>query len=409
MNALDAQPLPEGVLGRLEPELQTILSAARETAADTASNVCLVGGALRDLLLERPGRDLDLVSETSAKTLGTALQKRLGGELTCHDTFLTCTLTFNSALFNPALFNPALSNLALDLATARRETYARPGALPKVTPGTLKDDLARRDFTVNTFAVNLAEPTTLLSVPGAVNDLEERVLRILHERSFFDDPTRIVRGARLAGRLGFYYGGETQIALAEALAAGVYRQVSRSRLKNELLITLAERQVAPALAQLAASGALSALYGLRDTPLVGRLDALKAEAEVPPESYLLALLLSVSEREAEAFVKAFGFSNKLLGARTRLQERLRGKLQRAGAALERAATPAESTLGHVLFGPVAADYPRVRGSDVLSLGLSAGPEVGRVLSLLEQARLDARVASFADELALAKRLVDDIN
>ena len=395
MNALDAQPLPEGVLGRLEPELQTILNAARETAADTASDVCLVGGALRDLLLERPGRDLDLVSETSAKTLGTALQKRLGGELTCHDTFLTCTLT--------------LLNFTVDLATARSETYARPGALPKVTPGTLKDDLARRDFTVNTFAVNLAEPTTLLSVPGAVNDLERRVLRILHERSFFDDPTRIVRGARLAGRLGFYYGDETQIALAEALAAGVYRQVSRSRLKNELLITLAETQVAPALAQLAASGALSALYGLRDTPLVGRLDALKAEAEVPLESYLLALLLSVSEREAATFVKAFGFSNKLLGARTRLQERLRGKLQRAGAALERAATPAESTLGHVLFGPVAADYPRVRGSDVLSLGLSAGPEVGRVLSLLEQARLDARVASFADELALAKRLVDDIN
>ena len=408
MNALDAQPLPE-VLGRLEPELQTILNAARETAADTASDVCLVGGALRDLLLERPGRDLDLVSETSAKTLGTALQKRLGGELTCHDTFLTCTLTFNPAPSNPALFNPALSNLALDLATARSETYARPGALPKVTPGTLKDDLARRDFTVNTFAVNLAEPTTLLSVPGAVNDLEERVLRILHERSFFDDPTRIVRGARLAGRLGFYYGGETQIALTKALAARVYRQVSRSRLKNELLITLAETQVAPALAQLAASGALSALYGLRDTPLVGRLDALKAEAEVPLESYLLALLLSVSEREAEAFVKAFGFSNKLLGARTRLQERLRGKSKQAGAALERAAAPAESALGHVLFGPVAADYPRVRGSDVLSLGLSAGPEVGRVLSLLEQARLDARVASFADELALAKRLVDDIN
>ena len=377
-----------------------MLNVAKETAADAASDAYLVGGALRDLLLGRPSRDLDLVSETPAKTLGTALQKRLGGALTCHETFLTCTLV---------LFNPALPTRTLDLATARTEVYTRPGALPKVTPGTIRDDLTRRDFTVNTFAVKLSEPTTLLSVAGAAADLQSRTLRILHGRSFFDDPTRIVRGARLAGRLGFYYDGETQIALAEALAAGVYRQVSPSRLKNELLITLAETQVAPALAQLAASGALSALYGLYDTSLVGRLDALKAEAEVPPESYLLALLLSVSEREAEAFVKAFGFSNKLLGARTRLQERLRGRLQREGAALERAATPAESALGRVLFEPVAADYPRVRGSDVLSLGLSAGPEVGRVLSLLEQARLDARVASFADELALAKRLVDDIN
>ena len=394
MNALDAQPLPE-VLSRLEPELQTILNVAGETAADivsdTASDVYLVGGALRDLLLERPGRDLDLVSETPAKTLGTALQKRLGGELTCHDTFLTCTLT--------------LLNFTVDLATARSETYARPGALPKVTPGTLEDDLARRDFTVNTFAVKLSEPTTLLSVPGAVNDLEGRVLRILHERSFFDDPTRIVRGTRLAGRLGFHYSGETQTALTKALAAGVYRQVSSSRLKNELLITLAETQVAPALAQLAASGALSALYGLWDTPLVGRLDALKAELlkaelKVPLESYLLALLLGLPEAEAERFVTSFSFPKKLLAAKRRL------------GAGEAAVTPAEKIVAQAAgqeTNGTGTDYPRVRGSDVLSLGLSAGPEVGRVLSLLAQARLDAQVASFADELALAKRLVDDIN
>ena len=390
---IDAQPVAPLLM---ELELQEVVEAVSEIAAQFGARVYLVGGVVRDLLLGHPSRDLDWVSETPAKTLGVALHKRLGGTLTCHETFLTCTLV---------LFDPALPTLTLDLATARTEVYTRPGALPKVTPGTIQADLTRRDFSVNTFALDLAEPTTLLSVPGAVNDLERRVLRILHERSFFDDPTRIVRGARLAGRLGFRYNDEAETALKEALAAEVYRQVSPSRLKNELLITLSETQVAPALTYLSVSGALSELYGLKDTPLVGRLDALKAELKVPVplESYLLALLLGIPEGEAEAFVSTFSLPKKLLAARRRLGA---GGLKAGGAAV----TPAEKTVAQAA-GPSSAgtDYPQVRGSDVLSLGLSAGPEVGRVLSLLAQARLDARVASFADELALAKRLVDDIS
>ncbi len=385
---IDAQPVAPLLM---ELELQEVVEAVSEIAAQFGARIYLVGGVVRDLLLGHASRDLDWVSETPAKTLGVALHKRLGGTLTCHETFLTCTLT--------------LPTLTLDLATARTEVYTRPGALPKVTPGAIQADLTRRDFSVNTFALDLAEPTTLLSVPGAVNDLERRALRILHERSFFDDPTRIVRGARLAGRLGFRYDDEAETALKEALAAEVYRQVSPSRLKNELLITLAETQVAPALTYLSASGALSELYGLKDTPLVGRLDALKAELKVPVplESYLLALLLGIPEGEAEAFVSTFSLPKKLLAARRRLGA---GGLKAGGAAV----TPAEKTVAQAA-GPSSAgtDYPQVSGSDVLSLGLSAGPEVGRVLSLLAQARLDARVASFADELALAKRLVDDIS
>ena len=383
MNAVQTQPVAV-LLDRLEPDLYTVLEAGLEATEELGAHVYLVGGVVRDLLLDRSSRDLDVVSETPAAILGTALQKKLGGILTCHDTFLTCTLT--------------LPTLTLDLATARSEVYTRPGALPQVTPGTLADDLYRRDFSVNTFALDLAEPHTLLSVPEAVGDLEHRMLRILHARSFFDDPTRIVRGARLAGRLDFHYDDATQAALKEALAAEVYQQVSPSRLKNELLITLAETQVAPALTQLAASNALEALYGLKDTPLVGRLDALKAETEVPLEAYLLALLLE-SEPAAGQFVRAFSLPKKLLAARKRVE---------SGAP---AATPAEKALAQVLervSGP-APDYPRVRGSDVLSLGVSAGPEIGRVLALLEEARLDARVASFADEFALARRLVDDLS
>lgn len=343
----------------------------------------LVGGTVRDLLLGRPLRDLDAVLEQrDVQNVARQVRAALGGQLVCHEAFLTCTLT--------------LPNVTLDLTTARTERYTRPGALPTVTPGTLAADLFRRDFSVNTFAVALDEPGTLLSVPGAAGDLEHRLLRTLHDRSFFDDPTRVVRGARLAGRLGFDYDPPTRGALETALAAGVHRSVSPSRLKNELLLTLAEPRVAPAITHLAASGALGAFYGLPDTPLVARLDTLRvrAEGDVPDESYLLALLLELPGAEADTFVKTFGLPGRLLAATRRLQK------DQADAR-----TLSEQAVARALGAAVPPDHPRVRGSDVLSLGLPAGPEVGRILSLVAQARRAGRVASFAEELELARRLV----
>lgn len=381
---MDAQRVTENLLSRLEPRLQELLNVVK----DADPHAYLIGGSLRDLLLERPAQDLDFVSETPAQTLGTALQKKLGGTLVCHDLFLTCTLT--------------LPDLTLDLATAREEVYTRPGALPEVTPGTLSSDLTRRDFSVNTFALSLAEPHTLLSVVGAEEDLKHQTLRILHDRSFFDDPTRIVRGARLAGRLGFRYDDATQDALTDALKAEVYKQVSASRLKNELFLTLAEPQVAPALTFLNASGALNALYGLKDTALITRLDAFKPET-VPSESYLLALLLELSPHEAEQVVTTFALPKRLLGSRARLL----GNPASGNTEAEKFTNRVLAPYGSEFHSP-DPDYRRVNGSDVLSLGLSAGPEVGRVLTRLEEARLDARVASFADELALARRFVDEI-
>ena len=363
------------LLGRLSPEADAMLTALTEVAG-TAEY--LVGGSVRDLLLGRSSRDLDVVAEAPVEPLATALQHQLGGKLTAHTDFLTSTLT--------------LPTLTLDLATARREHYPHPGALPVVEVSDLSHDLHRRDFSVNTFALRLREPHTLLSVAGAKADLEAQTLRTLHHRSFFDDPTRMVRGSRLAGRLGFDYDHETRQQLADALKAKVYERVSPARLKNELLLTLAEPAVAPALTHLAESGALTA-YGLRDTPRIAQLDA--HETNPPAESYLLALLLPLSNAEAAAHVRRFSWPERLLKARTRL---LAGEHPR---------TDAEGVLYRVLQ-PDSAE-PRLRGSDVLSLGLPAGPEVGRVLRRVGRARRDGQVASFAAELELAKRLVYDIN
>ncbi len=362
----------------LEGEQQEVLSAVRELMPECY----LVGGTVRDLLLGRPGRDLDLVSLSPVGPPARTLMDTFGGSLTSFEPFLTCSLTLPSGV-------------TLDLATARREHYPHHGALPVVAASDLAHDLYRRDFSVNTFALSLSPPHDLTCVEGAQPDLREQRLRVLHERSFFDDPTRIVRGARLAGRLEFSYDTLAAQALGEALEAGAHRSVSLERLKNELLLSLDELKVAPVITNLNAVGALHALYGLTDTPLLDDLDDYKVGNLVPAESYLLALLLALSDERAATFVTSFGFPRGLLSARTRLLKRAAPR------------TPAEAALAVVLYPESSPSYLRVRGSDVLSLGLPAGPEVGVVLRELERARLNGEVASFADELELANRLVGE--
>jgi tRNA nucleotidyltransferase (CCA-adding enzyme) len=368
---------------QLDSEAQTLLGAVAEHAPDAH----LVGGGPRDLELGLGVRDLDVVTETPVLPLAEALGRRYGVRPTCHPAFLTCSLP--------------LGTLTLDLAGARSEHYPHPGALPVVSPSTLARDLARRDFSVNTFALGLRAPHPLVSVRGAARDLHLKRLRVLHARSFCDDPTRAVRGSRLAGRLGLTYTAATQRALHAALGAEAHAAVAPARLRGELLLTFAEAAVAPTLAHLAASGALEPLYGLQHTPLVAQLDALKAQGEVPPESYLLGLLTVLSDAAAAAHVHRFGWPHKLLRARERV---LRAAPPRSDAegAVQRARHAQEAGR------PAPPAHPQLRGSDVLDLGLPAGPEVGRVLGALAQARRRGQVASFADELELARALVHDI-
>ena len=154
-------------------------------ALDGEDSVYVVGGAVRDLLLDREPRELDFVVEGDAL----AVARRVGDRVVAHERFGTATVSVPGATF--------------DLASARRERYERPGALPEVELGaTLREDLERRDFTVNAIALHLADGE-LIWVPRAHEDLDARRLRVLHDRSFIDDPTRLLRLVRYAARLGF--------------------------------------------------------------------------------------------------------------------------------------------------------------------------------------------------------------
>jgi tRNA nucleotidyltransferase (CCA-adding enzyme) len=217
-----------------------------ELAAEHGGRVELVGGAVRDIMLGSRPRELDVVVEAGVERLARAIAMRIGGEVTLHERFGTAVVLGEETGF--------------DLARIRAESYPSPGALPEVRPGSHEQDLERRDFTVNAIAVGLAgeHAGRVRAVAGALDDLSGHRLRVLHDRSFLDDPTRILRLVRYATRLGFEVEPHTAALAAEALAADALKMVSGPRLGAELRLAFAEPDPVGALAELDRMGVLRA-------------------------------------------------------------------------------------------------------------------------------------------------------
>ncbi len=218
--------------------------------------MALVGGAIVDLLENRPVKDLDLVVEGHAPGLARVLADRHGGGVLVHRAFQTATWT-------------TVTGEAVDLITARQETYAGPAALPEVTPGTLEQDLTRRDFTVLCMALDLTSEA-LLDPTGGQQDLEARRLRVQHPDSFVDDPTRVWRAARWGARLDLSPTPETVDAMARARALGAHEALGIERLGQEVHRCLADGRARALFTSLESWGWLRDLHPLLpdDTPSV---------------------------------------------------------------------------------------------------------------------------------------------
>jgi tRNA nucleotidyltransferase (CCA-adding enzyme) len=184
----------------------------------------LVGGAVRDLLLDAKTRDIDIAVEGDARSAARAVADRLGGQVRGYERFGTADVLMPD-------------NTIYHLATTREETYDAPGALPTVTPASLAEDLRRRDFTVNTLAVGLTGDDLghLYDPFGGLADLESKAIRVLHDRSFLDDPTRLLRAVRYATRLEFGLDPETERLAREAVAADALSTVSGKRIRADLM------------------------------------------------------------------------------------------------------------------------------------------------------------------------------
>ncbi len=321
--------------------------------------------------------------------------ERLGGSVTVHDRFGTATVIAPEAV--------------LDLAAARRERYERPGALPEVELGaTIAEDLARRDFTVNAIAVRLADGA-LVSHPGALADLEARVLRVLHDASFADDPTRLLRMARYGARLGFAPDPATD-ALAAAATIGT---VTGARLGAELRLLLREPQPAALLA-LRRHDLGRALLGSFE-PRADRIE--RAIALTPPDGRadLAAFATTVSEPgDLAARLDDLAFPaperDVVVAAATRGPRlaALRGTDADLWRALRREAPETVAVAGALgaeeaaarWLGDVRHRKLAIDGNDLVAAGLS-GPAVGAALAAATEAMLDGRAADRAAQLAVA--------
>ena len=279
-------------------------------ALEDVPGVWIVGGAVRDALLGRDPRDLDLVVEGDAAEVA----RRLGEEPLLHERFGTAT-----------------ANGVVNLAAARRERYEQPGALPEVELGApIAEDLARRDFTVNAIAVRLADGE-LQAVPGALEDLAARRLRVLHDGSFLDDPTRLLRLVRYAARLRFQIEKVTRELAFAAVEDGALATVTPSRLGNELRLLLEEPQPAAVCGLEAFGIGPRMLPGFNvDPDLVERAQRLTPADGRPDLVALAATCLDASAPDLARRLDACEFPARERDAVTAAATRARGARTGAG-------------------------------------------------------------------------------
>jgi tRNA nucleotidyltransferase (CCA-adding enzyme) len=397
-----------------------VLDSAREQPGGEAllaaayDGVYLVGGAVRDLLRGEPPRELDVLVEGEIRRL----LRRLGGDAVIHDRFGTASVS--------------LAGARIDIARARRERYPHPGALPEVEPASVAEDLLRRDFTVNAMVVSLAGTAMgqVKAVDHARADLADGRMRVLHERSFLDDPTRLLRLARYAARLGFAVEEQTAELATEALAAGALATVSGARVGAELRLALAEPEVLAVLAELDRLGLLTALDPrLRFDPVLlrGAIELLAPNPDVEPgalevlalATLALPLVAGADRRPADRGPRA------QIGAlldRLEFAAATRDRVAAAAASVPRlvdelpaAANPSRLMAiaegapveGVALAGAASAPARgaarrwltelrhvrlRINGDDLLAAGIPQGPELGRRLEETLRKRVDGELA-----------------
>lgn len=395
-------PSPAALLERLRslPPGGALLGWLRDQPG-----VHLVGGAVRDLLRDGAPTDLDLIVEGDALELA----QRLGGKLVRYERFGTSTVS--------------IDGFSYDIAQARRETYSRPGALPDVEPASLEQDLLRRDFTVNAIALALGPPQAgaVTAAPHALDDLERGLLRVLHERSFVDDPTRLLRLARYQSRLGLEIEPVTARLAAAAASDGALGTVSGSRLGAELRLLTREPDPLKAMLALHELGLEAGIhpdFGLREIELGRRaLALLPAEARADRVVLAVAMMevgagelrelldrLEFEASDREVIVAAVTRAAELAAVLAAAQRPSEIFAAATGAPLELVALagalgPAEAAgswnqrLRHVSL--------EIDGNDLLAAGVPHGPAIGLGLRGALEAKLDSRATGREAELRAA--------
>jgi len=393
------------------------MQVAGEVAQRHEQRLYLVGGVVRDLLLDRTNFDLDLVLEGDAINLARELTGIKQGKIITHPRFGTAKLQWDK--------------WSVDLATARSETYAKPGALPTVEPGSIKDDLFRRDFTINTMAIELnpGRYGQLLDFYGGRNDLEHKLIRVLHEKSFIDDATRIWRGLRYEQRLNLQLEPATlQLLKRDIPSLGT---ITGDRIRHELELILKEEYPEKILRRADELGVLVKLHpslkgngwlaerfeqarklSLSDLPIVGLYLTLLAYSLTSEENEQLISYLRLPKSVAQALRDAIDLK---IGLRSlanleitpsRIYALLHGYSSPAILASSLATdSPTVRRHIHLFLSKLRYIKPALTGEDLIRIGVVPGPRIKEILNLLREARLDGKVNTKRGEEDLVKRWI----
>ena len=402
MNLLQDLPNPQ----------RRAIELVREVAQEKDCHPYLVGGPVRDILLGRHSIDIDLALENDASTLARALAKRLEGRVRSFPQFLTYKVT-------------AKDFPDIDLATARKERYRKPGALPAVSAGRLKDDLIRRDFSINAIALDLRDGE-MHDPANGVADIEARLVRVLHDQSFIDDPTRIFRATRLAARLGFSIEAHTEELMQAALEADALSTVSKERIWRELFFAMDEDEAPEILVELSHRGALLALFGRRGNgDLKARLESVRDQLYPELDRYVLYTGLLLRGDASPIDFEGSGFTQKRARAVVEIANEFPRVLESLAAAGEdRERFRILRSVSPEMLALLAAERPAertnlqrfveyenfrlpLRGND---LEVPGGPHIAQALEQTREAVFSGEIP--ADEArsyakAVARRLMEE--
>lgn len=409
-DARDPERLRRALIDALHPAARSVLAAI--TAAAAPAGLYAVGGTVRDLLLGRAVRDIDLAVESDAIAIMRAALPE--APLVTHTRFGTASTTADRTV--------------IDIVTTRSETYARPGALPSVRPDTIDADLRRRDFSINAIALRLSGEAALLDPTGGLADLDRRHIRVLHDRSFIDDATRMFRAVRYAGRLSFVIEEATARLLARD--AGYISTLSPARVRREIELLILEDTGGAALATPAGGRLLEATHRALSWDDVRAAALAEPPVRVPRLPYGFALLAARADAvDVEGVVERLRLRRDeatavrgVVALRDMGHMLRRKELKPSGVVVLLDRYPPASvaayaaTAGDAIAASLALRYlaewrhvkPALTGEDLIALGVPEGPQVQRGLQLIRAARLDGWADDEGDERALALRFVKSI-
>ncbi|MBI9078228.1 MAG: CBS domain-containing protein [Pseudodesulfovibrio sp.] len=424
------------VNNRLPQKMLDLLQVAGELGKKLGWEIYAVGGFVRDILLSRPNFDLDIVVEGDGIQFAKELANKLGGRVQAHTKFKTAVIILDDGQ-------------RVDVATARLEYYEYPAALPTVELSSVKMDLYRRDFTINSFAlrINPGQFGQLVDFFGAERDIKNRTIRVLHSLSFVEDPTRILRAIRFERRFDFQIGGQTMRLIKNALNLELFSKLSGTRIMHELQLIMNEEDPLACLNRMQELDIMEAIHPLltlsKDrVQIVAELikvhswyKLLYLEPEIIPwKLYFLGMTMGIKRDQISKVTTRLHFTNKenrdFLQLRNMIGDALmklmgwredKSKLSRLYSILH--PIPIEGIL--FLMARSRKEHIRrnisqyltglryltieVDGKDLKGLGIEPGPIYTIILDKLIVAKIDGRADTRAAQLKLVKRLAREMS